>query len=85
MHYLCVHQTTLHIHTPKQNFVLDLPDCAVYNVGYDRWSISFIIFKGSELGIFEHGEDELLISKDFPEAAGKHCGVVPKALVAHYS
>ena len=30
-------------------------------------------------------EDEVLISKDFSEAASKHCGAVGMALVSHHS
>ena len=50
-----------------------------------RWSITFFLFKGSELGTFTHGDDEELISKEFPAAARQHCAAVGSALVSHYS
>ena len=52
---------------------------------YVRWSITFLLFKGSELGAFTSGDDEELISKEFPFAKGQHCGAVGSALVSHYS
>ena len=52
---------------------------------YVRWSIGFILFKGSDLGVFTSGDDEELISKEFPAAARQHCGAVGAALVSHYS
>ena len=50
-----------------------------------RWSITLILFKGGELGNFSHGDDEALISQEFPQAASRHCAVVGPALAAHYS
>ena len=50
-----------------------------------RWSITLILFKGGELGDFTHGDDEVLISQEFPQAEGRHCAAVGPALAAHYS
>ena len=55
------------------------------HAGYVRWSITLILFKGSELGEFAHGDDEKLISQEFPAAAGRHCAAVGPALAAHYA
>ena len=53
--------------------------------GYVRWSITLILFKGGDLGSFAHGDDEALISQEFPRAAESHCAAVGPALASHYS
>ena len=49
-----------------------------------RWSITFILFKGSELAPMTLADDEELLSRAYPSQMGQHCAAVGPALVAHY-
>ena len=54
------------------------------DAAYVRWSITFILFKGSELAPMTLADDEELLSRAYPSQVGQHCAAVGPALVAHY-
>jgi hypothetical protein len=57
--------------------------------GYQRWSINAFAFLADDIAIHNwngpNTNDEVLISSDIPELAGRHCCVVEGTVLVHYS
>lgn len=55
-------------------------------VGYRRWSINMILFRGRDFNMGQvTGDDEDTISRIIPERRGMHACVAGSALAAHYA
>ena len=85
-----VHESFLYHVERDELDVYDFKRWDFHQMGYDRWSINFVLMRGiyanKMRSMFPNLEDdEIAISKEMPKKFGKHCYSLGSAIAVHFS
>ena len=85
-----VHESFLSHALNDQLDVYDFKKWDFHQMGYDRWSINFVLMRGIYANkmkkmLPDMDDDEVAISREMPKVFDKHCYSLGPAIVVHFS